>query len=85
MDKSENPSEEQPSRWPDDVRPISIDEMDKFGVSDKTGLIYWNGKAIHIQKTFTLSGFQTFLASGAAVSAIIMAMIEVYKVYTGQP
>src|SRR5260221_11597100 len=35
------------TKWPADVREISIAEQDAIGI-DKTGRLYWNGKPVEI-------------------------------------
>lgn len=64
------------NQWPPGVRSIAIDEMDAFGV-DAAGVLYWHGKPVEITHPVTLSKTQSILAIGAALSAIVIALIEV--------
>ncbi|HUQ38501.1 MAG TPA: hypothetical protein VM144_19200 [Aestuariivirga sp.] len=67
------------SKWPVGVRSIAIDETDAFGV-DVNGILYWHGKPVEIKHPVTLSKTQSVLAGGAAVSAIVIGVIELGKV-----
>lgn len=65
------------SKWPKNVRPVAVEELDVIGV-DKNGLLYWDGKPI-IQKVF-LGGFWEFLfAALVAVSTFGTFLIELYQ------
>lgn len=70
-----------PGEWPPGVRSIAIDEMDAIGV-DAAGNLYWHGKPVEIRHPLTLSFWQNALAIGVAVSAILLALIEVVRLGT---
>jgi hypothetical protein len=67
------------SKWPSGVRSIAIDETDAFGV-DVNGVLYWHGKPVEIKHPVTLTNTQSVLAGGAALSAIVIGLIELGKV-----
>ncbi len=70
--------EAQPSKWPPGIRQISVEELDALGV-DAKGDLYWHGKQVEVVRPLVLSLWQSWLAGGAAVSAIIIALIEAVR------
>ncbi len=66
-----------PVSWPKGVRVVGIDELGNLGI-DRDGILYWNGRAIRIEKRFTLSFWQkisavvvTFTAGLVSLSTIL--------------
>jgi hypothetical protein len=43
------------SKWPTNVRPIGLAELDRFGI-DPDGILYWNGKPVEIARRLDLTG-----------------------------
>ncbi|WP_156404724.1 hypothetical protein [Sphingomonas sp. Root241] len=66
--------------WPRDVRPISIDGMDRLGVGDD-GSIYWDGKAIEIRRSVTLTVAQKIGAALVTASAVVAAAAAAVSAY----
>ncbi len=69
-------SSEHPPEWPKGVRAISNKGIGFLGVHEKTGELYWDGRKVVVRKPVTLGGFERFLASCAAISAVGLLVIE---------
>ena len=70
----------EPAKWPPGVRAIGIKEQDAFGV-DAAGVLHWHGKPVEIKHPVTLNTTQSYFAIAAAVSAIVIAVIEVLRFF----
>ncbi len=66
-----------PKGWPDRVEPIRLGSLDLLGVHLDTGELYWDGRKVIVQRPITLGVFERVLASGAAVSALGVMIVEV--------
>ena len=64
-------------RWPDHVRPISIDELNRLGISDD-GKLYWDGKEIIIKRKLSLSLAQRIGTVIVTVSIASQALIMLW-------
>lgn len=71
-----------PEDWPKGVSPISQDGLALFGIHESTGDIYWDGK--RVETKLTLGGKEAWLAWAVGISTVIMAFVEVLKLYLGQ-
>lgn len=59
------------TRWPRNVRPISMKESDGLGI-DNEGRLHWNGKPVEIiGRRLDLTGYQIFLASVVAIFTVV--------------
>ncbi|MER9733028.1 hypothetical protein [Mesorhizobium sp. M0217] len=52
-------------------KPISGDQINLLEVDDVDGRLYWKGKGVVLERRLTLDWFQTFLATIAAVGALL--------------
>jgi hypothetical protein len=62
-----------PETWPDGVRVIGVDELDNLGI-DKSGILYWNGKMITIEKRLRFSFWQKVSAFVVTVTAALVSI-----------
>lgn len=70
------------SKWPEDVRPISIKESGGLGI-DKTGRLYWNGKPVEIiGHRLDLTRPQFFVAVVVAAATVIAAAATAVQAWT---
>lgn len=58
------------SRWPRNVRPISMKESDGLGI-DNDGRLYWNGKPVEI------IGRRVDLTRGQSIFAVVVAIFTI--------
>jgi len=59
------------TRWPRNVRPISMKESDGLGIDDE-GRLHWNGKPVEIiGRRLDLTGYQIFLATVVAIFTVV--------------
>src|SRR5450631_1296636 len=62
------------SKWPENVRPIALSEVDGLGI-DADGRLHWNGKPVEIiGRRLDLTNFQVFLAVVVALFTIVGGM-----------
>jgi hypothetical protein len=66
------------SKWPADVRPISLEETDGLGI-DPSGRLHWNGKPVEIvgqrlDLTRAQMGFAIAVAFFTAIAALATAV-----------
>lgn len=66
------------SRWPPGVRAITTEELDAIGVDHK-GDLYWHGKHVQVRHPLVLNFWHSVLATGAAISAIVIGLIELVR------
>lgn len=71
------PRKTDPAQWPQHIRPISIDEMDAFGV-DRDGLIYWHGKPIEIKRKLELRTLELLLLGAATVGTLLQGIAAMF-------
>jgi hypothetical protein len=70
------------SKWPKDVRPISVSETGGLGI-DQTGRLHWNGKPIEIVgQRLDLTWPQFFIALVVAVAIIVAAVATSVQAWT---
>jgi hypothetical protein len=62
-----------PDRWPPDVTPISVEELDKLGLNAKNQL-FWDGKRIEVRNRLDLTRLQQMLAIIVSVAAVLGAV-----------
>lgn len=67
-----------PENWPDGVRVIGFDELDNLGV-DRSGVLYWNGRIITIQKQFKFSFWQKVSASIVTLTAALVSISTIVQ------
>jgi len=84
-------SDEKPDNWPKDVRAISIDGVSLFGINEKTGRLYWDGKEVVMRTEFALSaatqvwGKLVVTAAGVgAAAASVTALVNVIRLCMGK-
>ncbi|WP_162914446.1 hypothetical protein [Taklimakanibacter lacteus] len=66
------------STWPPGVRAITADELEAIGV-DHRGDLYWHGKHVQVRHPLVLNFWHTLLATGTALSAIALGLIEAIR------
>jgi hypothetical protein len=73
------------------VRTISQDELDKFGIDETTGRLYFDGKEVVTRTELSFSAATTFWAgvvvSAAGVSAVaasVTALVNVIRLLMGK-
>jgi hypothetical protein len=70
------------SKWPADVRGISIEETGGLGI-DRNGRLHWNGKPIEIiAQHLDLTRLQTVTAAAIAVCTLITAVATSVQAWT---
>jgi hypothetical protein len=67
------------TKWPSDVRPISLDGLDHLGVDSRQRL-YWDGK--RVKTGLDLTWFQTLLAVVVAASTLLGAFATCVQAWT---
>ena len=60
---------ERPPEWPEGVLGISTEGLALFGVHEKNGRLYWDGKEIVTRNFITLGTFERWAAGIAATGA----------------
>jgi hypothetical protein len=66
--------------WPKNVRPISLDGMDRLGVSND-GKLFWDGRPIAIKKYFSLTFWQKLGAFLTVVGTFLSGVCELLKMF----
>jgi hypothetical protein len=66
-----------PTGWPDSVLGISQEGLALFGINEKTGKLYWDGKEVVTRNTFRLDTFERWLASITLICVVVSASINV--------
>ena len=61
--------------WPEGVRPIPPDGMDRVGI-DAEGRLHWDGKPMEIRKRVSLTFLQAIGAVVIVLSIAVVAVIE---------
>lgn len=69
------------SKFPEGVRPITIDEMDNLGVEDTTGKLYWGAHELQVRRVVSLRWYELTLATFASVSALGVFLLELLRFY----
>jgi hypothetical protein len=64
------------------VRPVSIAEFDKLGI-DENNKLYLDGKPIVVDERVSLQWWLNIAAVAAALSTVVMAVIEVLRFCAG--
>jgi len=59
-----------PSDWPPDVKPISVDDLERLGIDSKDQL-FWDGRRIEIRRRLDLTRVQKIFAIIVAVFAVL--------------
>lgn len=59
-------------------RPISLDELDKFGVDQETMQLYWRGKEVILAAS--LPRWVQWWAIAAAAATVVQAVAAVYPI-----
>ena len=59
-------SPERPPEWDADIKAISLEGLNLFGIHEKHGTLYWDGKEV-VTRGFRLAPFERWIASVAAV------------------
>ena len=62
-----------PGRWPPDVTPIGIEDLDKLGLNPRNQL-FWNGKRIEVRNRLDLTRLQKTFAVIVSAFAILGAI-----------
>ena len=77
--------------WPEGVRGVSIDELDRLGIHEKTGRLYWDGKEVVMRTEFFFSeaaqwwGKIVVSAAGVgAFAASVTAAVNVIRLCIGK-
>ena len=66
-----------PHYWPSDVRPLSIDGTALFGISQRTGSMFWDGRKLVTENR--LARQERVIAWIVAVSSGLLAVIEIVR------
>jgi hypothetical protein len=74
----------EPAKWPPGVRAITADELEAIGV-DHQGDLYWHGKHVQVRHPLVLNFWHSLLATGTALSAIALGLIEPYGSFSSWP
>jgi len=61
------------------VRTIPQDEMDKFGIDEATGRLYFDNKEVAIRSGFFLLPLERWIAIVAASAAVTTAIVNVAR------
>jgi hypothetical protein len=61
------------SKWPQRVRPISMPELDGFGIDDD-GRLHWDGKPVEVGRRIDLNWTQTVIAISLAIFTSVAAL-----------
>jgi hypothetical protein len=76
---------------PGGVRGVSIDELDRLGIHEKTGRLYWDGKEVVMRTEFffskaaqRLGGIVVTAAGVGAFAASVTALVNVIRLCTGR-
>lgn len=62
-----------PVHWPEGVRTVGFDELGNLGI-DRSGVLYWNGRVLTIEKKLTLSFWQKFTAAIVTATAALVSI-----------
>jgi hypothetical protein len=62
-----------PQGWPPGVDPIDVRDLGRLGINQDDQL-FWDGRRIEIRKTISLTKFQTFITTLAAIFAVLGAL-----------
>jgi hypothetical protein len=76
-------TERPPTDWPTGVRPISLEGLSLLGIGPDNRL-YWDGQPLKIERTISLDGWQTLLASVTAFGIAaggFAALITALKIF----
>lgn len=65
------------------VRPVSLEQLDKLGV-DEDNRLYWNGQPVILEEKLTLQWWINVSAVLGALSGVTLAVIEVLRFSAGQ-
>lgn len=74
------PKDVNPTRWPEGIRQISINEAGALGV-DVNGDLFWHGKQVEIKRPLVLSWWQKIGAFLVAASTVSMAITDLARFY----
>jgi hypothetical protein len=69
-------SAESPPDWDKDIKGISLNGLTLFGVSQKTGNLYWDGKEIVVKKEVTLRTYELVLATCVTLATVGVFVVE---------
>ncbi len=69
-----------PPEWDKSIKPMSMAGLSLFGIHQKSGKIYWDGSEVVVRSGVKLTNYQTVLATTTALSAAIVALVELYRV-----
>lgn len=58
------------SRLPAGVRPITLDELDRLGISSD-GRLYWDGRPVEVKQRLALTFWQKVMSAIVAVAAVV--------------
>jgi hypothetical protein len=65
--------------WPNGVRRISIDQLDRLGIDEKRNRLYWDGEEVVVRSGFFLLPLERVIAIIAAAAASISTLVNVAK------
>ena len=77
-------SPEKPDGWPKDVRAISIEGLNLFGIDEKTGRLYWDGKEVMVRSGFYLLPLERWIAIAAATGALGTFLVNLVRLLMGK-
>jgi hypothetical protein len=60
------------------IRPISLDEMDRLGIDDHHRL-YWKGEPLVTKNEIALSGWLNFAVVLGALAAFVTAVVDLLE------
>jgi hypothetical protein len=65
-----------PSKWPKEVDPIGLEDLNRLGI-DASHQLYWDGHRIEIKRYLALTRFQKWFAAGAAIVAFLAGLATI--------
>jgi hypothetical protein len=67
--------------WPKGVRRVSQDELDRLGIDEEEGRLYFDGKEVAIRSGFFLLPLERWIAIVAAGAALTTALVNLAKFF----
>jgi hypothetical protein len=65
-----------PSKWPQGVEPIGIEDLNRIGI-DSENQLYWDGRRIEVRRFLVLTRFQKWFAAIVAIVGLCAGLATV--------